>query len=136
MTIKWMQRIAPLVWMAICSVPTARAQVVNLLENDSVRVFSATFKVGFSSPLHTHALPHATYVASGGTLRIRHPDGHADTLRMKTGTAYWGKVETHIADNIGTTEVVLVTTDLKPLAPRKPPSSSGAGPSRPPHNER
>lgn len=103
-------------------VPTARAQVVTLLENDTVRVFSATFKVGYSSPLHTHTLPHATYVASGGTLQLRRPDGHADTLRLKTGTAYWGKVETHIADNIGTTEVVLVTVDLKPRAPRKPPN--------------
>ena len=121
MTIKRMRWIVPFVWTAIGSVPTARAQVVTLLENDSVRVFSARFKVGYSTQLHTHALPHATYVASGGTLQVRHPDGHVDTLRLKTGTAYWGKVETHTADNIGPTEVVLVTVDLKPLAPRKPP---------------
>ena len=121
MTNNRMRWIVPLVLTAIGSVPTARAQVVTLLENDSVRVFSATFKVGYSSPLHTHALPHATYVASGGTLQIRRPDGHADTLRLKTGTAYWGKVETHIADNIGATEVVLVTVDLKPPTRRKPP---------------
>ena len=121
MTIKRMRWIVPFVWTAIGSVPTARAQVVTLLENDSVRVFSATFKVGYSSPLHTHTLPHATYVASGGTLQLRTPDGHVDTLRLKTGTAYSGKLETHIADNIGATEVVLVTVDLKPLPPRKPP---------------
>ena len=121
MKIKRMRWILPFVLTAIGSVPTARAQVVPLLENDSLRVFSATFKVGYSSPLHTHTLPHATYVASGGTLQLRTPDGHVDTLRLKTGTAYWGKVETHIADNIGATEVVLVTVDLKPLPPRKPP---------------
>ena len=121
MKIKRMRWILPFVLTAIGSVPTARAQVVPLLENDSLRVFSATFKVGYSSPLHTHTLPHATYVASGGTLQLRTPDGHVDTLRLKTGTAYWGKLETHIADNIGATEVVLVTVDLKPLPPRKPP---------------
>ena len=121
MTINRIRWFVPLVWSAIASVPTARAQVVTLLENDSVRVFSATFKVGYSSPLHGHALPHATYVASGGTLQIRHAGGGVDTLHLKTGTAYWGKVETHIADNIGTTEIVLVSVDLKPLVPRKPP---------------
>ena len=121
MTINRMRWIVPLVFIAFGSVPTAGAQVVTLLENDSVRVSSATFKVGYSSPLHTHTLPHATYVASGGTLQLRRPDGHVDTLRLKTGIAYWGKVETHIADNIGATEIVLVTVDLKPLPPRKSP---------------
>ena len=45
---------------------TAHAQVATFLESDSVRVYSATSKVGYSSPVHTHVLPHATYVASGG----------------------------------------------------------------------
>lgn len=121
MTINRMRWILPFVLTAIGSASTARAQLVTLLENDSVRVFSATFKVGYSSPLHTHALPHTTYVASGGTLQLRRSDGHVDTLRLKTGTAYWGRVETHIADNIGATEVVLVTVDLKSPALRKPP---------------
>lgn len=99
----------------------AHAQVVTLLENDTVRVYQATIKAGTSTAQHTHSLPHVTYVQSGGTLQIRRPSGPPDTLRLVTGSAYWGKVETHITDNIGPTDVVLVTTDLKPPRARRTP---------------
>ena len=99
----------------------AHTQSVTLLENDTVRVFQATIKAGTSTAQHTHPLPHVTYVQSGGTLQIRRPSGAPDTLRLVTGSAYWGKVETHITDNIGPTDVVLVTTDLKPPRARRTP---------------
>lgn len=67
-------------------VVSAKAQVVDLMENDSVRVFRATIKAGTTTSMHTHALPRATYVESGGTLRIRHPDGRVDTLVLTTGS--------------------------------------------------
>lgn len=100
----------------------AKAQVVTLFENDSVRVSRATIRAGTTTPLHTHTLPHVTYVESGGTLRIRHPDGRVDTVVVATGSVYWGKVETHVAENPGPTDVVLITVDLKPSPSRKPPN--------------
>jgi len=81
----------------------------------------ATIKAETSTAQHTHPRPHATYVQSGGTLQIRRPSGAPDTLRLVTGSAYGGKVETHITDNIGPTDVVLVTTDLKPPRARRTP---------------
>jgi hypothetical protein len=94
------------------------AQGKTLFENDSVRVFEATIKAGtHNASFHTHAHPHVTYVQSGGTLHIRHQDGSVAVLVLKTGEAYWGKVETHAADNPGSTDVVLITVDLKPRPP-------------------
>jgi hypothetical protein len=39
---------------------------------------------------------------------------------MKTGTAYWGKVETHAAENTGETDIILITVDLKKPPQAKP----------------
>ena len=114
--------IGALLCVAVLSARSARAQVVTLFENDSVRVFRATIRAGTSTPLHTHVLPHVTYVESGGTLRIRHPDGRLDTVVLATGSAYWGKVETHVAENTGPTDVVLITVELKPSPSRQPPN--------------
>jgi quercetin dioxygenase-like cupin family protein len=115
-------------WFAFCicaiSLPTTalRAQVVQLLDNDSVRVFRATIRAGTSTGPHTHSLPHATYVEKGGTLVIRRPDGTSDTVKAATGSAYWGKVETHTADNIGPSDVVLITVELKRPQARQSPN--------------
>ena len=103
-----------LVALASVVVPVSgSAQVRVLFENDTVRVSEATFKIGYTTPVHTHTLPHSTYVKNGGKLRIRRSDGAVRGLDLKTGDVYWGAVETHTAENVGTTEVVLVTTDIK-----------------------
>ena len=115
-------------WLALCvcgicvQTTALRAQVVQLLENDSVRVFRATIRAGTSTGRHTHLLPHVTYVENGGTLLIRHPDGSADTVKVATGSAYWGRVETHTADNIGSSDVVLITVELKRSHGNQPPN--------------
>lgn len=110
-----------LVGAGLVSAHAVHAQVVTLLDNDTVRVYQATIKAGTSTAEHTHALPHATYVQSGGTLQIRRKSAPPDTLRLASGSAYWGKVETHITDNIGPTDVVLITTELKPRPARRTP---------------
>jgi quercetin dioxygenase-like cupin family protein len=97
---------------------TAQAQVKVLFENDSVRVTMATIKAHTTTPVHTHALPHVTYVQSGGELTLHYADSTTTAVSMKTGTAYWGKVETHAAENTGETDVILITVDLK-----KPPQA-------------
>ena len=56
-----------LVGAGLVSAHAVHAQVVTLLDNDTVRVYQATIKAGTSTAEHTHALPHATYVQSGGT---------------------------------------------------------------------
>ena len=83
--------IGPLLCASVLSARNARAQVVTLFENDSVRVFRATIRAGTTTPLHTHTLPHVTYIESGGTLRIRHPDGRVEAVVLATGSVYWGK---------------------------------------------
>ena len=117
----WKYLEAAVIVGGLLSTRVARAQVVMLLENDTVRVYQATIKAGTSTAEHTHALAHVTYVQRGGTLQIRRPNGPTDTLHLATGTAYWGKVETHTATNIGTTNVILISTDVKPLPARRSP---------------
>lgn len=99
---------------------TTQAQVKVLFENDSVRVTMATIKARATTPVHTHAHPNVTYVQNGGELKLHYADSSTRRLRLETGTAYWGRVETHATENIGATDVVLITVDLKKPTPVKP----------------
>ncbi len=114
----------------------ARAQVTTLLENDQVRVYEATFKLGFKTPQHTHPGNEVTYVLSGGRLKVTLPDGTTRVADLTTGQVGWRATpETHIAENVGDTEVNLLTVQLKqpagkkaaqPSALRTPPNPAAA----------
>lgn len=109
-----------LVLLAICSIPhVASAQVKPLLENDRVHVHEGTIKIGFKTPEHTHPANEAIYVLSGGRVRVTLPDGTARVADLKTGEIMWRSIpETHVAENIGDTEIRLLTFRLKePPAP-------------------
>ena len=106
--------------LAVTTAGTTQAQVKVLFENDSIRVTMATIKARSTTPVHTHALSHVTYVQNGGELKLHYPDSTTRRLSLETGTAYWGRVETHATENIGATDVVLITVDLKKPVPVKP----------------
>jgi quercetin dioxygenase-like cupin family protein len=84
------------------------------MENDQVKIYEVTMKVGAKTPEHTHPADEALYILSGGKIKITLPDGTTTTNEYKTGEVRWRTTpETHVAENIGDTEIRLVTIQLK-----------------------
>ena len=85
-----------------------------LLDNDQVRIFEATIKVGEKTPEHSHPADEATYVLSGGKIKHTLPDGTTTTEERKTGEVRWRTApETHVVENVGDTELRFLTILLK-----------------------
>ena len=97
------------------------AEVETILDNERMQVSESTFAPGFKTGEHSHPAGEATLVVAGGTMRYTLADGSAHTVELKTGDLRWRpEPETHTAENIGTTEIRLVTISLKGAAdPRR-----------------
>jgi quercetin dioxygenase-like cupin family protein len=92
----------------------ATGQGKPLLDNDQVRMYEATIKVGDKTPEHSHPADEAIYVLSGGTVKVTLPNGTTRTEELKTGEVRWRTApETHVAENVGATEIRLLTIQLK-----------------------
>jgi len=89
-----------------------------LLENERVRVLDVHFKVGEMVPTHSHPAG-ILYYLSDAKLRITYPDGRTEERQVKAGTAVWSEAVTHAVENVGTTELHEIHTELKEAA-KKP----------------
>jgi len=87
-----------------------------VFENERVRVMEVTFEPGAKIAEHSHP-DHFAYILEPGTLRISHPDGTWVDLEAKAGDVVWINAETHWAENIGTTKIHILVTELKENAP-------------------
>ncbi len=84
-----------------------------LMENDKARVVQYSLRPGEKDDWHTHP-GKVSYVVSGGKLRVKMENGGAIAVDEKTGTASWmDHIGKHYVENIGTTTVVIVYTELK-----------------------
>jgi quercetin dioxygenase-like cupin family protein len=84
-----------------------------LLENDNVRVVQYSLEPGEKDNWHTHP-PKSTYVVSGGKLKVYLENGEAIIANEISGTASWmDYVGKHYVENIGTTTVTIVFTEIK-----------------------
>src|SRR6266850_3889078 len=84
-----------------------------LLENEYVRVLEYTIAPGEKANPHTHP-PKSYYVIEGGTLRVYPATGEPFDAEERKGTIEWGDyVGKHHAENIGTTTVKLLVTEVK-----------------------
>jgi len=90
-----------------------------VFENERVRVSEATFAPGAKIPMHEHP-DHFVYVITPGKLKLSYPDGRAVEFNAVPGKVTWIPAEMHAGENIGTTEVKLLVTELKPLPAYKP----------------
>jgi quercetin dioxygenase-like cupin family protein len=90
-----------------------------LHENDRVRVMEVTFKPGSKIAKHSHP-DHTVYAVTGGKLKIFHDQGEPMEADLKPGDVMWIAAESHWAENVGTTEIRLLVTELKEPAPAKP----------------
>ena len=83
-----------------------------LLENEHVRVMDVHVKPGEKVAMHSH--PAGTlYYLSDAKLKITYPDGKTEERDVKAGTAVWIEAVTHAVENVGSTELHEVHTELK-----------------------
>lgn len=86
-----------------------------LLENEHVRVLEYTLNPGEKDIWHTHP-PKSSYVVSGGKLKVNLENGESIIAEDTTGTAVWmDHVGKHYVENIGTTPVKIILTEIKSL---------------------
>ena len=87
-----------------------------LLENDQVRVLEYTLKPGTKDLTHTHP-PKSSYIVSGGQLKVHYENGDSLIFDDTAGTASWmDHVGKHWVENIGTTEIKIILTEVKSMA--------------------
>ena len=87
-----------------------------LLENDHVRVLEYTLKPGTRDITHTHP-PKSSYIISGGQLKVHFENGDSSIFDDKAGTTSWmDHVGKHYVENIGTTEIKIILTEVKSMA--------------------
>ncbi len=84
-----------------------------ILNNDHVRVVEYSLNPGERDNWHTHP-PKASYVLSGGTLRVFLPDSSSFDSSDKTGHVAWARaVSRHSVQNIGSTPIRIVLVEPK-----------------------
>ena len=86
-----------------------------LLENAQVRVLDVQVKPGAKVAMHSHPAG-ILYYLSDAKLKIAYPDGKTEEREVKAGTAVWSEAVTHAAENVGSTELHEVHTELKQTA--------------------
>jgi quercetin dioxygenase-like cupin family protein len=83
------------------------------LENDRVRVYEYRIRPGVKDPLHSHP-PGLVYVIAGGRMRSTSPAGAVSETDLKPGDVTWREGLRHELENVGTSEVHVLSIELKP----------------------
>lgn len=87
-----------------------------LIDNDKVQMVRLTYPAGSQSGFHTHEFPHRTvYVISAGKLALisENTEWPAKIIDLKVGQALYLPSVTHNIKNVGSTEIVLIETEVK-----------------------
>ena len=85
-----------------------------LTDNDDVTVMEITFKPGQSDNMHSH-LVHTVYVIQGGKIKLTMPDGTTKEMEIPSGGSMHLGSTTHMATNVGETELKLLAVEHKKL---------------------
>lgn len=93
-----------------------------LFENEHVRVLDVRIGPGQIVPVHTHRWPSVIQVRSAGDFIRRDGDGKSLFDSRKAGPAqeapaiiWTDSMAPHSVENIGSTEIHLVSVEIKPL---------------------
>jgi len=81
------------------------------MENDRVRLFDVTFRIGDKAVMHHHP-DHVVYVLEGGKMKLT-SEGKTDILDLKDGDAMFLNAQSHEAENIGQSTLELLVVELK-----------------------
>jgi len=87
-----------------------------LLDNKYVRVLEYHLDPGQKDKPHTHPAK-SSYVVTGGKLKVYLEDGSNIIADEEAGTASWSEaVGKHYVENVGTTPVTIILTEINSLA--------------------
>ena len=86
-----------------------------VLDNDKVRVLDVHIAPGQKVGMHSHPA-NVVYYDSDGKMKVTLPDGKSVVRDLKAGTSAWSDGATHAVENVGTTEIHLVQTEMKGTA--------------------
>ena len=87
-----------------------------LLENEHVRIVEYVIKPGEKDAWHTHP-PKASYIVSGGKLRITPEGADSFVVEENSGNAAWmSALGRHFGENVGTTPIRIVLVEIKSLS--------------------
>lgn len=90
-----------------------------ILDNVNVRVLDVHLPPGQKVAMHSHPANVVYYVTDAKT-KVTSPDGKSEIREAKAGQAKWNEAVTHAVENVGTSEIHLVQTELKgAVAPAK-----------------
>jgi len=87
-----------------------------LLNNSQVEVIRLTYPAGTESGVHTHHYPNrVVYFVKGGTLELVPKDKQkkAKVIHVADGKTLFLPATTHNVKNIGTSEIIIVETEIK-----------------------
>lgn len=83
-----------------------------VLDNAQVRVLDVHIQPGQKVAMHSHPAS-VVYYVTDAKLKVTLPDGTSRVAEAKAGTAAWRDPGTHAVENVGTSELHLVQTELK-----------------------
>lgn len=91
-----------------------------VIENERVRVLRYHDTPGTKTHQHHH--PDAVlYALSSFRRRLHFPDGTSRERDFKAGDVMWIPAQTHVGENMGTTDTEVLLVELKPLTERARP---------------
>ena len=83
-----------------------------ILENAQTRVIEYRDKPGESTKQHHHR-PFVLYVLSPFKRKLTFPDGTVKVREFKTGEVFWMDEQTHVGENVGTTDSHALLVEVK-----------------------
>ena len=84
-----------------------------IFENESVRVLEYRDKPGEKTAPHYHP-NYVLYALTPFRRTLTFPEeGKSGTRDVKAGDVVWGKAQSHIGENVGTTETHIIMVELK-----------------------
>ena len=83
-----------------------------VLDNAQVRVLDVHIQPGQKVAMHSHPAS-VVYFVTDAKMKVTLPDGTSRVAESKAGSAAWRDPATHAVENVGTSEIHLVQTELK-----------------------
>ena len=83
-----------------------------VLDNAEVRVLDVHIQPGQKVAMHSHPAS-VVYYVTDAKMKVTLPDGTSRVAEAKAGTAAWRDPATHAVENVGSSELHLVQTELK-----------------------
>jgi uncharacterized RmlC-like cupin family protein len=108
--------------LSVLCAATAGAQSNVKVDNDFVRIISATDAPHVKGSLHRHQFNRVMVYLDAGDIDINWEGGHTDHQHWKAGQVAWSPAGgMHTSETVGSAPIRIVEIELKQAAPAEPP---------------